>query len=486
MPPEASEPEEQRRAELSAEDPWPDADPSPTPNGDEDPEDKSALDHDDLVALRSSRHVTRRPRRRRRWPWIALLAILVLCGLAYAFYLVGWDYVDDFLIERNITSAAAGYPEVRTSFSDGVASVSGAIGTQSDADALISSIEGLSGVTQVNADLRVGSASTSPLEQSILVALADAGITTVLPVIDGSIVTLTGSVREAALIDAASSIVVAVDGVSQVLNRLVVASDSASAAQQVLAAAGFASVTVETSGSIAVLTGRVPSEGDVLAAAEVVLGVPGIEKVDNRLEVGTVGDAETPEAPSGDAAELATNAVREAGFDGVTVSFDGTLAYIDGVVPLDVLEGGFFSYVDRVRSIVRDVGGAETVVNRMRLRGNEQELRAELQAILAESPIVFLSGSADLTIESQATLDKASEIILSQPGLQVFIAGHTDASGSADTNEQLARSRGETVYAYLVTVGVPANRMRVVSYGELFPGEGGSADDRRIEFEVGP
>lgn len=180
-------------------------------------------------------------------------------------------------------------------------------------------------------------------------------------------------------------------------------------------------------------------------------------------------------------------ALEAAGFSDVTVSLDGDTAYIDGVVPFEVLESGYFSYVDEVRSIITDFAPSASVVNRLRLRGNELELRAQLQALLEESPIVFLSGSSDLTIQSQEALDQAAKIILSQPGLQIFIAGHTDATGAADVNEQLARARGGAVYGYLVSVGVPANRMAVVSYGELFPGQGeSSADDRRIEFEVGP
>jgi outer membrane protein OmpA-like peptidoglycan-associated protein len=155
-------------------------------------------------------------------------------------------------------------------------------------------------------------------------------------------------------------------------------------------------------------------------------------------------------------------------------------------VPFAVLEDGFFAFVDDVRAIVESFGDAQTVVNRLRLRGNEQQLRAELQELLDATPIVFLSGSSDLTVESETAIEEAAKIILSQPGLQIFIAGHTDASGSAEANEQLARQRGGVVYGQLVALGVPANRLAVVSYGELFPGEGSSAADRRIEFEVGP
>lgn len=490
MPPGVNEPEEHSQAGPESDDPWPgphgQVDADGQQSGDDD---QTLLGHDQLVALRSSRHVTRRPRRRRRWPWITALVVLALAATSYGVYAFGWTYVQDFLITRNVSSAAAGYPGLITTYSDGVASISGEVETAADADLLVDSIGRVDGVDEVRSDLTIAAASaTGPMEAAILEGLAGAGITTVTPIIEGSTVTLIGTVTDPGDLDVASSIAVGIDGVSQVLNRVIVASDALSAARQVLDAAGFATVAVTINGNLAVLSGTVASDGDVLAAADVVLGLPGVEKVDNRLEVGTPSDtAAVPvSVPVGESAGVAA-ALAEAGYEGITVVFDGNVAYLEGVVPFDVLEDGYFAFVDDVRSIVQEIGGEVSMVNRLRLRGDEQELRSQLQALLDETPIVFLSGSSDLTVESQAALDTAAKIILAQPGLQVFIAGHTDASGSAEANEQLARGRGSAVYGYLVSVGVPANRMAVVSYGELFPGQGASAaDNRRIEFEVGP
>jgi osmotically-inducible protein OsmY len=81
-------------------------------------------------------------------------------------------------------------------------------------------------------------------------------------------------------------VAVGVDGVSQVLNRVVVAADAASAAQEILQAAGFSTTVVVVNGNVAVLTGTVDAEEEALAAADLVLGLPGIDKVDNRLIIG--------------------------------------------------------------------------------------------------------------------------------------------------------------------------------------------------------
>ena len=490
MPPQANGPEEDTREEIAGEDPWPVPDNQNGSNPAADPEDdQHPMGHDELVALRSSRHVARRPRRRRRWPWVALLVTIMIGAAGFALYLFGWPAVQDFLVERNITSATAGYPSLNTSFSDGIVSVSGEIATAADADAVIAALQAVDGVDEVRSQMMVasGGSGADPLAAAVSDALAEAGLTAVTPIVDGSTVTLIGAVESADTINTASEVAIGVDGVSQVLNRVVVASDAASAAQQVLEAAGYPGVSVALAGNVAVLTGSVTSDSEALNAATVIMSLPGIEKVDNRLIVGTPSPTATTTPPPSPANTTLAAALEAAGFNDVSVALDGDIAYVDGVVPFEVLEAGYFSYVDQVRSIVTDFAPSATMVNRLRLRGNELELRAELRELLEESPIVFLSGSSDLTIQSQEALDRAAKIILSQPGLQIFIAGHTDATGAADVNEQLARERGGAVYGYLVSIGVPANRMAVVSYGELFPGQGeSSADDRRIEFEVGP
>ncbi len=487
MPPQGNGPEEHGTAGVPADDPWPGPQDTVDGPGHGEGNDQTPLGHDELVALRSSRHVARRPRRRKRWPWVSAIVVLLAGFAAYAVYTYAWPYAQDFLISRNVSSAAAGYPDLTTSFSDGVATVAGEIGTAADAELLIEAIGGIDGVEEVEVDLTVRS-ETLPrsLEETIVDALADVGITTVTPIVAGSRVTLVGSAADSAMVDLASTVVVGIDGVSQVLNRVVVAADAASAVGEVLRAAGFSTVVVVVRGNLAVLTGTVDADEDALAAADLVLSLAGIEKVDNRLIVGPTTGSTLVGAPTGTPDALVSSALTDAGFDGVFVTFDGATAYLDGVVPIGVLEEGYFAFVEEVRVIVENFGEPETVVNRLRLRGNEQDLRAELKELLDATPIVFLSGSSDLTLDGERALEEAARIILSQPGLQVFIAGHTDASGSADANEQLARQRGSVVFEQLVALGVPANRLAVVSYGELFPGEGSAEADRRIEFEVGP
>jgi outer membrane protein OmpA-like peptidoglycan-associated protein len=151
------------------------------------------------------------------------------------------------------------------------------------------------------------------------------------------------------------------------------------------------------------------------------------------------------------------------------------------------LGAGFFSFVEQAEAAVLSVDGIDQASSRLTLRGDGETLRMDLQALLETAPVEFALGSSDLSPESQGVLDQVALVIQSQPGLQVIIAGHTDAAGSNETNQALARNRAGAVLNYLLTRGVPSYRLIALSYGELFPGQEASAEqNRRIEFEVGP
>jgi len=74
--------------------------------------------------------------------------------------------------------------------------------------------------------------------------------------------------------------------------------------------------------------------------------------------------------------------------------------------------------------------------------------------------------------------------------LEVVIAiGHTDSIGSDAYNQKLSVRRAESVKAYLVSKGVPANRIYTEGKGEKQPvasnkTKDGRAKNRRVEIEV--
>lgn len=67
--------------------------------------------------------------------------------------------------------------------------------------------------------------------------------------------------------------------------------------------------------------------------------------------------------------------------------------------------------------------------------------------------VTFITGSADLTTESQGVLDTLAKAMQSDTlaGLSFRVEGHADARGDEERNKALSKSRAESVAKYLAT-----------------------------------
>jgi outer membrane protein OmpA-like peptidoglycan-associated protein len=87
----------------------------------------------------------------------------------------------------------------------------------------------------------------------------------------------------------------------------------------------------------------------------------------------------------------------------------------------------------------------------------------------ASLPVLFASGSAELSDEGRAQLDKLGEA-LKDPQLAAAhfrIEGHTDTTGSDQTNQSLSQRRASAVVDYLATrFGVDRARLVAVGMGK--------------------
>ena len=104
-------------------------------------------------------------------------------------------------------------------------------------------------------------------------------------------------------------------------------------------------------------------------------------------------------------------------------------------------------------------------------------------------PVFFRFDSSDLDSTGQAALNTNAEILKKYPTWVITIEGHTDERGTAEYNLALGERRAVAARTYLVSLGVPADRLRTVSYGKEFPfdpghDEGAWAKNRRAQFVV--
>jgi outer membrane protein OmpA-like peptidoglycan-associated protein len=103
--------------------------------------------------------------------------------------------------------------------------------------------------------------------------------------------------------------------------------------------------------------------------------------------------------------------------------------------------------------------------------------------------IFFISGKAQLTPNSYPELDKLAKFLLDNSSIKVEIAGHTDNVGKKDKNVQLSRWRARAVQLYLVSKGVPVERVTFNGYGDAKPVADnktpwGKSQNRRVEFVI--
>lgn len=101
--------------------------------------------------------------------------------------------------------------------------------------------------------------------------------------------------------------------------------------------------------------------------------------------------------------------------------------------------------------------------------------------------VYFDYDRSDLRPDARETLQHNAEVINSAPGPMILIAGHCDERGTQEYNLALGERRAQAARDYLIQLGVPAERLITVSYGEEQPADPGHnesawARNRRAEF----
>lgn len=104
-------------------------------------------------------------------------------------------------------------------------------------------------------------------------------------------------------------------------------------------------------------------------------------------------------------------------------------------------------------------------------------------------PVFFGLDSSDLDAEGQRVVEQAAAVLKSHPTWAVTIEGHCDERGTAEYNLALGERRASAARAHLVTLGISAERLRVVSYGKEFPFDPAHTDsawakNRRAHFVI--
>jgi peptidoglycan-associated lipoprotein len=101
----------------------------------------------------------------------------------------------------------------------------------------------------------------------------------------------------------------------------------------------------------------------------------------------------------------------------------------------------------------------------------------------------FDFDSAALSEPARATLRANADWLKANQAARVQIEGHCDERGTAEYNMALGAKRAQAAMDYLTTLGIAANRLSTISYGEEIPvckekTEDCWAKNRRARFAV--
>ena len=120
-----------------------------------------------------------------------------------------------------------------------------------------------------------------------------------------------------------------------------------------------------------------------------------------------------------------------------------------------------------------------------------ERMRDDTLKLSLDSEVSFDFDRANIKPTFRPSLDKLGDLLIKYNRTVVHVVGHTDSIGSDAYNRDLSLQRADAVVGYLVSRGVPGDRLRTEGRGESEPRatndtEAGRQLNRRVEGYVKP
>lgn len=118
----------------------------------------------------------------------------------------------------------------------------------------------------------------------------------------------------------------------------------------------------------------------------------------------------------------------------------------------------------------------------------KEEARGTVMTL--DGSVLFVTGKSELLPIAREKLDAVAKALTElNSGETVLIEGHTDSQGSDSANLALSQARADSVREYLISRGVPQDKVRSIGRGEQQPIASndtaeGRANNRRVEIVV--
>lgn len=158
-----------------------------------------------------------------------------------------------------------------------------------------------------------------------------------------------------------------------------------------------------------------------------------------------------------------------------------------GAVAGAIAGGAVGNYMDKQE---RDFNA--TLADEQRQKEIEMErMKDDTLKLTMNSEVSFDFNSATVKPAFRDTLDKLADLLRKYDRTVVHVVGHTDSVGSDAYNQSLSERRARAVMDYLVSRGVPTERLRSEGRGEREPRDSNATEagrqlNRRVEVYMKP
>ncbi|MBW1856699.1 MAG: peptidoglycan-associated lipoprotein Pal [Deltaproteobacteria bacterium] len=121
---------------------------------------------------------------------------------------------------------------------------------------------------------------------------------------------------------------------------------------------------------------------------------------------------------------------------------------------------------------------------------NEEKAWQERRIAKVEAESIYFDfDKSFIKLEYRAVLQAKAEFLKDDPNIRIRIEGNCDERGTNEYNLALGERRANSAAKFLISLGIPSERIEAISYGEERPlasGQGGGAwaQNRRDDFTV--
>lgn len=154
-----------------------------------------------------------------------------------------------------------------------------------------------------------------------------------------------------------------------------------------------------------------------------------------------------------------------------------------GAVVGGLAGGAIGKYMDNQEAAMR-----QAIAN---VEGASIQRDKDILSVTFKSDYLFATNSYTLLPGAYDELNRVANVLRQYPETMIQISGHTDSTGSLETNQRLSERRAESVRNALINMGVNPSRLTMVGYGESRPiasnnTEAGRQQNRRVEVRIIP